>query len=449
MLPVAGIAGILLFATGCVDRPPLFPATYDRNEISLSNTVVTLAGKIYRETNSPAKIQVINHDSTFEPPHMAGCDSNSEYCAYEFTNVNPDLIVRLETVDVNGITAWTESQTTAGYYPIHTRLGFNSNSAPYSQNAWRQIELTETLKSNSYFDRYFPETSPYSGLEPTRVALAGHLRFFVDHQDLFKLMADNIEAQSADYVFMLGDFNRSDKLEEYIDIEDNFMARLTTTNAGKTIYLPGNHEMRNIHLENNVEGYTAGLFYERYPDPYYPLDPNKPSPTPPYPGMPLNPNPELIQTPTLNIVPIHSGGDSVATMSDRMDAAQILMVDSTLPTMVLSAQRVWTLWHWTQDWLMPYFKSSDIMPLLTFLEADGATARQPVVRADVMIDGDSQDEIQTGLLYFWDRLPWASVGMDAQIYFSVVTMGQDDRILRIRPFYLDLPAEHQYYKDVF
>lgn len=445
LFPIVGMASIL-FTTGCVEQPPLFPETYDRNEISLSNTTVALAGKIYRETGSPAKIQVISNDNTFDPPHMAGCDKNSKYCAYVYSNDNPDLIVRLETVGVNGITTWTESQTTSGYYPIHTRFGFNSNSAPYIQNAWRQIELTESLKSISFFDRYFPEASPASGLAPTRMALAGHLRFFINHQDLFSLMADNIEAQSPDYVFMLGDFNRSDRLVEYIDIENNFMARLSTTSVGKTIYLPGNHEMENIRLLDSSD-YERGLFYERYPDPYYPLDPDKPSPTPPYPGIPLNPDPELIQTDTVNILPIHSGGDSLTVMSDRMDRAAALMVKPELPTIVLAPQRIWTTWLLTQNWVMPDFKASDIMPLLTFQEADGVTPRTPVVRADVIVDGDSQDEISTGVLYYWDSLPWASVGMDSQIYFSVVTMGQDDRILRIRPFYLDLPTDHQYYKD--
>ena len=440
LLPLLPLTSIM-FVAGCnpPSSAPPFPTTYDRNERSLSNAAVTLAGKIYRETGNPAKIHVIDNDSSFEGLFLGVCDW-SPVCAYEFTDVNPDLIVRMETVGTNDVAVWSEDQTTSGYYPVHTRLGFNSNSAPYSQNAWRQIELTESLKSNSYFDRYFPEESPIGGLEPTRVAIAGHLRFFIDHQDLFRLMADNIEAQAADYVFMLGDFNRSDKLYEYINIESNFMARMpSTTNAGKTVYLPGNHEMRNIHLKNNVPGYTAGLFYKRYPDPYYAEFAAD--------GAVIPENPELIQTTTLNIVPIHSGGDSKETMSNRMNAARDLMTDPSLPTMVLSAQRVWTTWHWTQDWLMPYFKSWDIMPLLTFLESDGKTPREPVVRADVMIDGDSQDEIQTGVLNYWDRLPWASVGMDAQIYFSVVTMGQDDHILRIRPFYLDLPAGHQYYKD--
>lgn len=418
MLPVAGV-----ILSGCIAAPQ-YPSTYDLNEKSFSRTVAFLAQKLYRETGVPAKISVVQSDMTFDPPFLAGCTPSSD-CDYVYSNDNPDIIVKIETVGSKG--AWSESQQTSGYYPIHTRLGFDVSTSPYSQDGWRQIELNDSWQAS--FPYYFPEDLSETDPESTRFAVTGHMRGFqFIHQNLFELTAANINALNPEYTFMLGDFTRSSRGYEYDYLNTHFIQNLATTAGGNTVYLPGNHEVRNQRLTTEDPYVDEFRFFEKEQEHAW----NRPS---------------FIGTSSVNLIPINSASTSAADIQQQLqDVAIHADYDAALPTVLLTHHKVWNEWHWSNDDIMPYFTADEVMPLMS----SGQTS---IVDVDTIIDGDGQDFIGRGVLYGWDSEEYLSVGMgmkgeSAPIYFSIITMGQNDKILRQHPFYLDLPADHEFYTVV-
>lgn len=425
------VAGMLIAGCNPAGTATGYPAGYDLNEISFSRTVSYLAQDLYRKTGAIPKIHVIQTDNSFDVPYIVDTCNPSFGCDYEYSDQNPDIIVKIESVANMGV--WSESQTTSGYYPVHTRLGFDTSTTPYSQNGWRQVELSNSWTAD--FPHLFPEDLAPGATESTRFAVTGHMRGFqFVHQNLFELVAANINTLNPEYTFLLGDFTRSSRGYEYDAVENHFIQKLDTTTQGNTVYLPGNHEVKNLRLflENPyVDEFTFLNKEQEY----------------------AWPRPEFISAPTVNIIPINSANTQAAEIQQQINNVAIRPdYNATLPTVLLSHHKVWLNWHWSKDDIMPDFYPEDIMPMISGVDAMG-DLQTPVVDVDVIIDGDGQDYIGRGVIFSWNFREYYSVGNGikgegAPIYFSIVSVGQTDQLLRTRPVYLDLPADHDYYTTV-
>ncbi len=302
---------------------------------------------------------------------------------YLFTDQSPD--VRYLEID----DGWDPWAYTDGFAPTVVRFGITRSG----KKSTRIVEMHERWATP--IPEYFVSDSS------TRIAVVGHLRGLMDyHTDVMEQVAEAVNSQMPDYVYILGDFVRFSTDEEYDQWEAHFLNGLTAP----YVFVPGNHEARAV---------TGGdtVFQDR-----------------------IGPFTQVLTTDTVNLVAIDSSAGYSAVQEALSDAHS--QVDPNKLTLLMTHHRVWQ--KLSSNPFMPYFTNGQFMPLINRW-VDAIFAGE----ADYDI---TEYDINDGTVNVAYSIGTRNKGDSTPIYFAMVSVGPD-QVLRVTPNYIDLDYHHPYYVE--
>jgi hypothetical protein len=241
---------------------------------------------------------------------------------------------------------------------------------------------------------------------PTTFVALGHLRdIYDDYVDILPILAERINAEEPDYVFLLGDMTLHGSADQFDTFEGEFLQKLRSP-----YYIaPGNHD-----LGTGADGYPERL--ERYIERF---------------GY----DHRLLRDLNADFVLVNSYGPTSA-----YEAALLPMLEEVeagergVPTVYLSHHKPWRLKG--EGGGLDSWNRTEPEQVLGLLKG----------RIDYIIAGDANHFFQRGMR---EHIPSFSVGMwfsgtRAPIYYARGEV--DDRgKLEMKPVIVELPKDHPWY----